>query len=160
MIDEWGDGDHENRGRVSRVVVTKVDNSGEQQLLDYEGVADEKHTGVLRIQVFGFTNNPPKDSEGILLALNARDAPLLLGVESPKHRPKDDPEGTSRQYDAAGSTVYLDGQGNVTIEFKGKLKIKGAQIELEGAMKFKGNIEHEGDMTSTGVHTDANGVHV
>lgn len=158
---DWGDNDDENRGRISRVIISKVHNDGPQQRMDYQGVADEAPTDVVRIQVFGFTNNPPAGAEGVVVALNARDAPMLLGVEHPDHRPTDDPSGSSRQYDAAKSTVYLDGAGGVqvkgaktvTVEGANSVTIKGAKIHIEGDVTVKGNITQEG------VHVDSNGPH-
>ena len=162
MSGEWGDNDNENRGRVSRVIIDRVRNDGPQQRIDYEGVDGEKHTDVLRIQVFGFTNNPPAGAEGVVLAMNARDAPVLLGIEHPEHRPADDPGGSSRQYDAAKSTVYLDGAGNVHIEgASGTVTVKGASgLVLEApTIQIKGDIEHTGNMSTSGVHIDSNGPH-
>lgn len=162
MSNDWGDNDHENRGRVSRVIITKVHNDGPQQRIDYEGVDGEKHTDVLRIQVFGFTNNPPAGAEGVVLAMNARDAPMLLGIEHPDHRPADDPPGTSRQYDAAKSTVYLDGAGNVHVKAaSGAVTVEGtSEITIKApTVKIIGNIEHTGNMNTSGVHIDSNGPH-
>lgn len=54
---------------------------------------------------------------------------------------------------------YVIQTDNVTITAK-SVTIKGDTITLDGAMTFKGNIQHDGDMTTTGAHTDKNGKHV
>jgi phage baseplate assembly protein V len=50
--------------------------------------------------------------------------------------------------------------GDVTVTASGKAWIKGAPITLEGPMEFKGDITHTGNMTTSGTHTDANGIHM
>lgn len=162
---DWSDGDDENRGRLSRVTLKKTDDSGSQQLVDYDGVADETHTEVYRAQTHGFSSHAPAGSEGLVLALNARDAPIVIGSEHKDHRPKGLREGGSRQYDTAGSYVDLDADGNVSVKANGKavtiegatsilLKVGGCSIEITG-----GGITVVGDMNQSGVHVDNNGPH-
>jgi phage baseplate assembly protein V len=50
--------------------------------------------------------------------------------------------------------------GDVTVTASGKAWIKGSPITLEGPMEFKGDITHTGNMTTSGTHTDANGIHM
>ena len=46
-----------------------------------------------------------------------------------------------------------------TLEIEGDVLIKAPNIKLEGAMEFKGDIDHTGDMTTHGHHTDDAGTH-
>lgn len=46
-----------------------------------------------------------------------------------------------------------------TLEIDGDVLIKAPNIQLEGAMKFKGDIDHEGSMTTSETHRDKTGVH-
>ena len=145
---------HDRANQVQRVTLKKVDDSGEQQLVDVDGRDGVSPTEVLRIQPFGFTSNPPAGSEGIMITIASGDTPMVVGLESPSHRPKGDPSGSSRQYDAAGSAVYMDGEGNVKIECSGTLTLKaGTKVKIEG------DIDHDGDNTQDGVHVDSNGPH-
>lgn len=175
MSDEWGDNDDEGRGRISRVILKKVDDSGDQQAVDYDGVADEEHTDVLRIQPHGFASNPPEGSEAVMVSLNARDAPVAIGGEHPESRKKYGSglkSGGSRQYDTAGSMVDLDADGNVLVKANGKdvtvdgakqvvvkggekivLKVAGVSITIgAGGIEVVGNIKQTGGITSSGVH--------
>ena len=46
-----------------------------------------------------------------------------------------------------------------TLEIEGDVLIKAPNIKLEGAMEFKGDIDHTGQMTTHGHHTDDAGTH-
>ncbi|WP_296201456.1 phage baseplate assembly protein [uncultured Hyphomicrobium sp.] len=136
-----------------RVIITKTKDDGDQQKLSYKGLHGEEHTDVVRVQHFGLSTHVPVDSEAVVLALGDRDMPVVLGAESPKHRPTDLPEGATMLYDQNGSKVYLDAGGGVNVECSGTLTLKA------GTIKIIGNIEHEGDNTQSGVHTDSIGTH-
>ena len=153
MTDGWGEQDHENRGRLSRVIITKVDDSGNQQLIDYDGVKDEQHTNVVRLQAFGYSNNPPAGAEGVVLALNSRDAPMLIGIEHPDHKPKGLPSGGSRLYDSKGSYVDLDAAGNISHVSATSISITTATLKIKANVEITGDIKHTGKMTSSGDHT-------
>ena len=62
-------------------------------------------------------------------------------------------------------TLEIDGdvtikpQGNVSIEAGGDIDIKGQTVNLQGAMKFTGNIDHIGNMHTSGIHQDSLGFH-
>lgn len=116
---------------ASRVILNKTDDGGTQQLVDYDGVAGEQHTGVLRVQYFGFAGHAPAGSEGVMLTLGNRDMPVVLGAEHPDHKPKDIPEGAAKFYDASGTYVYLDNQGNVFVKGAKSLTIEmGENVTL------------------------------
>lgn len=150
-----------------RAVLRKVNDGGSQQLVDYDGLEDESHSEVLRILPHGMISNPPAGSEGIVVGLGTRDMPVFFGGEHPDKRPTGLPDSAAGFYDGSGLLVYGDGQGNVfvkgaktlTAEIEGDCSIKAATITLEGAIKFKGDIEHTGNMTTSGLHTDAAGGH-
>jgi phage baseplate assembly protein V len=55
--------------------------------------------------------------------------------------------------------VTIKPQGNVLIESGGDIDIKGTNVNLQGAMKLTGNIEHIGNINTTGTHTDVHGLH-
>lgn len=176
--DEWNGTDDENRGRVSRVIFKNVSDGGDQQEVDYDGVADETHTEVLRIQPHGFASHPPEGSEGVMVSLSSRDAPVVVGGEHPESRKKYGSglkAGGSRQYDTAGSMVDLDADGNVLVKANGKdvtvdgakqvvvkggdkvvLQVGGCSITISaGGIEVVGDITQKGGLTSTGAHKAA-----
>lgn len=55
--------------------------------------------------------------------------------------------------------VVVEVDGDVTIKPKGTALVEAANVHLKGAMKFEGNIDHQGSIVTTGTHRDATGVH-
>ncbi len=151
-----------------RVVLKKLDDSGDQQLVDYEGLEGEEHTKVLRIMPHGLISNPDEKAEGIITGLGTRDMPVFFGGEHPDKRPKGLPKNAAGFYDGSGLLVYGDGQGNIIVrkaksidaEVEGEAKLKAKTLTLEATtIKLKGNVEHTGNMTTSGTHTDSIGTH-
>ena len=149
---------------LHRVILTKVDDKGDQQLVNYKGLEGEEHTEVLRIQPFGFSSVPPKDSEALVASLGTRDMPVVLGAEHPDHRPKNLKDGAFRNYDKSGAYVESDGEGNMTMKnakgtFKmdkdGNITAEGKSLTFKGPITIEGDIDHKGNLTSTGNHKAA-----
>jgi phage gp45-like len=155
-----------------RVFLRKTDDSGVQQLVDYDGLEGESHTEVLRINPHGIISNPGADAEGVVVALGSRDMPVFFGGEHPDKRPKDLPAWAAGFYDGSGLLVYGDGEGNVFVkkaktldaEVEGSAKLKAATITLEapdinlkGRVAIDGDITQTGSITSTGAHSAAGG---
>jgi phage baseplate assembly protein V len=77
-------------------------------------------------------------------------------------------DGTVIEYREKDSTFNLDASGatgaggGVVIVTAGSVTVTGATfVKLKAPIIFlEGDIQHTGNMTSTGVHTDANGVHM
>lgn len=155
------EGLHQNG--VHRVILKKVNDDGDQQLVDYHGLEDESHTEVLRVMPHGLASHPPDDSEAVVVGLGTRDMPVVVGAESPKHRPRKLPKGATKLYDADEGFIYLDAQGNLHgsvkkkafIEAGEEVHVKGKTITIEGDVIVKGNITQQGSITSTGVHKAA-----
>lgn len=162
--------DVENRAGVMihRVRLTKTHDDGDQQRVDYEALSGEKPTEVLRAMPHGLASHAPDESEGIVLAGGGtRDLPVVIGSESPKHRPRDLPQGATKLYDSADGFVYLDAGGNLNASVtKGAnitageaVTVKAPTVTIEGNLVVKGDITHTGNMTTSGVHTDSTGPH-
>lgn len=172
---------HSSRLSTRRAESVTVDDSGEFQRMTGDGYDSEQFKLAHRVQPFGLTSHPPKGSHGLAVLANGRpDQTVLLGVEHPDYRPKNTPEGATKLYDKDGTFVYLDAAGNLHAKTRLKLfgeagqeaHIKAPAIKLEGNVEITGNlsiannlhvganITHVGNMTTGGVHVDANGVHV
>lgn len=169
---------HQNA--MHRVFLSKLDDSGKQQLVDYDGLEGESPTKVLRANPHGLISNPSKDAEGIVASLGTRDMPVFFGGEHPDKRPKDLPEWAAGFYDGSGLLVYGDGKGNVFIkkaktldaEVEGEAKLKAGKWIIDGPVEFKSDVKMEknlrvdkdinngGDINTMGVHRDSVGGHV
>jgi phage baseplate assembly protein V len=58
-----------------------------------------------------------------------------------------------------GSESILEKAPTITLEGEQIVSIIAPEITLTGHMTFVGDITHTGNMTTSGVHTDANGIH-
>jgi phage baseplate assembly protein V len=75
-------------------------------------------------------------------------------------------DGSIIEYREVDSTFNFAGVGpiivkgtTITVEGQQSVLVKAPMVTLEGAMHFTGDITHTGNMTTSGVHTDANGTH-
>jgi phage baseplate assembly protein V len=57
-----------------------------------------------------------------------------------------------------GTTITVEGSESI-LEKAPMITLEAPEITLTGHMTFNGDITHAGNMTTSGVHTDANGVH-
>lgn len=153
------DAEDGNQNSAHRVILSSTKDSGDQQLLSYKGLHGEEHTDVVRLQYFGLSTHAPAGSQGVVVAMGDRDMPVVVGVESPKHRPTNLPEGGSRLYDSNGSYVDLDAAGNITAVSAASITIKTPKLKIEADIEIIGNITQTGNFTQSGVHVDDNGPH-
>ena len=121
MTARWPEDQEAVRSGVRRCFVTKVDDSGKQQLCDLSALKGEELKGVVRILPHGFASNPPNNSEGIIVGLGQRsDRAMVVGLEDPQTRQRNLPTGTAVLYDDKGNIVFMKGdKGIVTAVAKG-----------------------------------------
>jgi phage gp45-like len=100
---------------ITRAKLTAVDDSGEHQLLDFEGYAGESFTKVARAQPHGDSSNPPAGSIGHILRMGSSDRLLALGFETPG-RPLNLPSGAKVIYDSGGNIVRLTTSDGISLD--------------------------------------------
>jgi phage gp45-like len=120
-MNRWAEDQEGVRTALRRAAVTKVDDTGPQQLCELTALAGEKLKQIVRIQPHGFSSNPPDKSKGVLLCLGSRsDRAMILGLEDPKTRQRNLPTGTSILYDDKGNIIFMKGdKGIITDVQKG-----------------------------------------
>lgn len=97
---------HRNSGH--RYQIKKIDDSGDIQLVDADGLTDESHTKIMRIHPHGFGSHSPDDSHMIGIGLGGRrDMLVALGGEHHKHRHKNIPKGDSVLYNQNGDVIRV-----------------------------------------------------
>jgi phage gp45-like len=105
MLWEIEDG---NRPTTRRAIIKKVDDSKSQQRVDIEGLKGEKPKKIWRPQDYGFSSNPPKDSDGIIEQMGSRsDRTLYRDAGHQKYRPKRTPEGGTVLFDHKGDIIRV-----------------------------------------------------
>lgn len=103
------------RSATRRARVVKVDDSKSQQRIDITGLKNEAPKKVWRPQDFGFSSNPPKDSDGIIDQMGSRtDRTVYRDAGHEKYRPKNTPEG---------GAVLFNHTGDIIRVFKDKLDV-------------------------------------
>lgn len=102
---------------VNRAVVNLVDDSQNLQILQVGLRADELLDDVERFGQYGFTSNPPANSEAVVVAVGgALDHPIAVAVEDRNTRPTDLAEGESCLYTAQnGKRVYNKADGSIEL---------------------------------------------
>jgi phage gp45-like len=103
------------RSATRRARVVKVDDSKSQQRIDITGLKNEAPKKIWRPQDFGYSSNPPKDSDGIIDQMGSRsDRTVYRDAGHEKYRPKNTPEG---------GTVLFNHTGDIIRVFKDKLDV-------------------------------------
>lgn len=96
------------RSSTRRARVVKVDDSGTQQRIDISGLKNEKPKKIWRTQDYGFSSNPPKDSDGIIDQMGSRsDRTFYRDAGHEKYRPKNTPEGGSVLFNHTGDIIRV-----------------------------------------------------
>lgn len=104
---------------LRRAGVLKVDDSGEQQLVDLIGLASDKPRKVVRVLPHGFSSNPPLQSEGIFKSLGGRsDRGMFIGGEHSEYRQKNLTSGAAVLYDQNGNVIFANMQNGIQIDAK------------------------------------------
>lgn len=122
------------RSMIRRGRNLKVDDSGDQQVVDLMGLFGDKPKKVLHVLPHGYSANPPKNSDGLLLALGGRsDRLAYLDGGHKDHRPKNLPIGGTALYDADGKVLKIVKDG-IDLDAGGKpVTIRNATtIKIEG----------------------------
>ena len=131
------------RGANRRFRVVKVYDDGTQQLLDLSGLKKELPERVWRPMPHGFTSNPPKDSDGYMVAMGDRsDRMLYVDGGHKKYRPRNLPEGAMALYNHSGDIIRLF-EDNADLVHGKLIKLKiGKGQDVSGA---DGSKPPEGD---------------
>lgn len=93
---------------VCCALIKSVNDSGKIQLLKLNMYQDETKDKVERIQEFGFTSNPPDDSEAVVLFIGGnRSHGIVVATDGSKYRIKNLERGGVALYNSNGDKVVL-----------------------------------------------------
>jgi phage baseplate assembly protein V len=105
------------RAMLRRAAITAIDDSGAQQKVGLTGFAAEQLEGVVRVQDFGISSNPPAGGEGLIVCPGGRsDRAMFIGGAHQKYRPTAMPSGTSVLYDSEGNVIFAKGASGIIVK--------------------------------------------
>jgi len=115
-------------GTLRRALITKVDDTGNQQLVNLQALKADSPQKVVRVLPHGFSSNPPINAEGIFKSLGGRsDRGMFIGGEHYQYRQKNLTSGAAVLYDQNGNIIYANMQNGIQISAKtGKVYVKPA----------------------------------
>lgn len=106
-------------GTLRRALITAVDDSGDQQLVNLQALAKDFPQKIVRILPHGFSSNPPQNSEGVLKSLGGRsDRGMFIGGEHKQYRQKNLKPGNAVLYDDQGNIVFMQSGNGITVSAK------------------------------------------
>ncbi|MEX3961020.1 phage baseplate assembly protein V [Paraburkholderia sp. EG286B] len=156
---------------IGRARVKFVDDSGPVQKMQVLMNGIETPDNRLRVAEFGFSSNPPIDSDAITLHVAGdRSAGAVIGTNHQPSRPKGLQPGEAMIYSEDGKYVYLTASGGIVVEAKGQnvvvndaknvtcnasgtLTVNAPVIVLNGNVQINGNIGQSGASGTTGTAT-------
>ena len=145
---------------ISRAIIETVNDANGMQVVKASLLAGETRTDVERFQNFGFSSNPPADSECIALAIGGdREHLVIIAAESRNVRVKDLANGESVVYTDDGTIIHLKKGGEIEILAANKIDVKVPEINLGTALLEKVfNAETFQTLFNTHTHTGNLGV--
>lgn len=120
---------------IGCAIIQAVKDSGNLQVLKLSMLRDELKEDVERIQEYGFTSNPPKGSEAVVVFPQGnREFGVVIATDSATYRLKNLPEGAVALYNKNGDYVKLT---------EGKIEVHAAEITLGDGSDFKKLVNEE-----------------
>lgn len=150
---------------IGRGRVTAIDDSGSVQEMQAQLDALETRDGTPRLAEFGFTSNPPADSDVVFVFLAGnRTSGIAIATNHQPSRPTGLQPGESQLYDLWGKSIYLTQDNGIVIDAKNtnvtvnnaetvtvnastKVVLNTPTLEVTGDITSGGNITASGDIT-------------
>jgi len=93
---------------VGKCIIEAIRDDSDIQLSQISVLDEEVQNDIERVQEFGFTSVPPKDSEGIVLYLGGNQQHgVIIATDSSEYRLKGLPDGATAIYNRNGDYVKL-----------------------------------------------------
>lgn len=144
---------------AGRAILTAINDGAKIQEVQLKALKDETLEKVQRFQEFGFTSNPPKGTEAILVALGgSRGNSVIIATDNRLVRLTGLASGETAIYTDDGTYLHLKKAGIVELKaathlivdvpdstFKGNVKVEG-NTEMVGTLLVKENVTAEKDV--------------
>lgn len=114
-----------------KALISHIDDSTDIQLVKITGLSNENADRIERLQPYGLSNVPPKNSEALVGFLNGdRSDGIIFAVDSGEYRPKNLKEGENVLYSSHGQKVLLAEDGSILVTGANKVTLKDCNVDL------------------------------
>lgn len=148
---------------VGKAIIHAVNDDSGLQLIKMSMLKDEVRSDVERVQSYGFSGNPPLNSEAVYFSIGGdKDNCIILNIDSAKYRIKGLKSGEVAIYSMFNGendehSIILKKDKSIEINcengiFSKDLEIKG-DLNIEGEINATGDINSSGDMSATDFKT-------
>lgn len=117
---------------ITRGIIEAVNDSDGMQVVKVNLLAGEARDEIERFQNFGFSSNPPTDSECVAVAIGGnRDHLIIIVADDRASRPTGIAKGESVQYNKNGDKMHLKNEGTLegTLSKNFELTLKKLKFE-------------------------------
>lgn len=138
---------------ATRAIVELVDTDTALTTLKMKISESESLEGLEHFEPFGFTTNPPADSEALVISLGGRrEHSVVLQVANRKYRVRGLKPGDVALYNQNGDKLVMKMSGETELSVSSKVVMKCPNFEITGDVQFIGNINLQGNLATTGKH--------
>lgn len=148
---------------ISRVVLSRVDDSKKMQLVQLIALDGETRENVERVQQYGFTSVPQAGAEGVAVFVGGyRDHGLVVAMDDRRYRPTGLQAGEVAVYTDQGDKVVIERGGTIRVTASTKVVVAAPLVDLAGntdavalASKTEARLSHLEAAFNTHVHPTA-----
>lgn len=118
---------------ISRVVLSRVDDSKKMQLVQLTALDGETRESVERVQNYGFTSVPKPGAEGVAVFVGGyRDHGLVVAMDDRRYRLTGLQAGEVAVYTDQGDKVVIERGGTIRVTASTKVVVAAPLVELAG----------------------------
>lgn len=127
---------------IARGILELADDTKGIQLAKVTLMKDETREGLERVQNFGFTSNPPDQSEVVALFVGGnREHGFVVACDHRASRKKGLQKGECAVYTDDGTYIILKKGGEVEIKAATKVTLDAPNVEMTGNLKVNGTLD-------------------
>ncbi len=141
-----------------RAVLNANNSNTDTQLSQIEGLAGENMDNVELMQQFGFTSNPPADTDVVVIPMGGKTShSVIIATENGAYRIKGLPSGAVAVYAQDGTRIVLNNDKTID-HYADKTTFHG-DVHIKGKTTTEADIQTTGDVVASNIslikHTHA-----
>ena len=117
---------------IGRALLTAVNDKGGRQFVQFRALKGELKDGVERLQEYGFSSHPLAGAQGLFVCVAGnRDLPIMISVDDPRYRFKDQQAGEVVMYSHTGDYIILKNDRTIEINTQTLLVKASTKVRFE-----------------------------